>query len=143
MSLRERCMEQWEQSETLWTFIMTFLSTDISISPAKMPDDPFSKSKILGGTNAWPVPHLKLWGNRPPPSPPRSPPLLLNHPTSELSDVLKIPRSLQSLPALLIELQLFSLTPSAARSVIFLCSSRSNSIYPAQFLGLFPPSCSI
>src|SRR6218665_3600164 len=67
MSLRERCMEQWEQSETLWTFIMTFLSTDISISPAKMPDDPFPKSKILGGTNAWPVPPTLNFGGDSPP----------------------------------------------------------------------------
>ena len=32
-------------------------------------------SKYWGGTNAWAVPHLKLWGDRPP-SPPRFPPLM-------------------------------------------------------------------
>src|SRR6218665_1339200 len=39
-----------------------------------MPDDPFPKSKILGGPMHGPSPHLKLWGDRPP-SLPRSPPL--------------------------------------------------------------------
>src|SRR6218665_3856263 len=32
-------------------------------------------SQNIGRTNAWAVPHLKFWGDRPP-SPPRSPPLL-------------------------------------------------------------------
>src|SRR6218665_2469757 len=31
-------------------------------------------SQNIGGTNAWAVPHLKFWGDRPP-VPPRSPPL--------------------------------------------------------------------
>src|SRR6218665_2905090 len=32
-------------------------------------------SQNIGGTNAWAVPHLKFWGDRPPPVPPRSSPL--------------------------------------------------------------------
>src|SRR6218665_2127376 len=36
-------------------------------------------SQNIGGTNAWAVLHLKLWGDRPP-IPPRSPSLLAVHP---------------------------------------------------------------
>src|SRR6218665_1538682 len=35
-------------------------------------------SQNIGGTNAWAVPHLKFWGDRPP-SPPRSPPLIVGY----------------------------------------------------------------
>src|SRR6218665_2734939 len=36
--------------------------------------------KILGGPMHGPSPRLKFWGDRPPQSPPRSPPLMLSYP---------------------------------------------------------------
>src|SRR6218665_2367413 len=36
-------------------------------------------SQNIGGTNAWAIPHLKVWGDLPPSPPPRSPPLSENN----------------------------------------------------------------